>query len=109
MLAIIISVITTVVAGVLVYVLQTKIKENRELKKKQEEQKSKHELAIENGILCILRKHLMDEHNYWVEKGYITATALESGLAMYGAYKMLGGNGMIDHMKDDIEDLPVRG
>ena len=65
-------------------------------------------MAIENGILCILRKHLMDEHAYWMAKGYITPTALESGLAMYKAYKALGGNGMIDHMDEEIRELPVR-
>ena len=109
------TIVIGVVTGVVVYILQLKIKENKELKKEkealikqQEERKTKHEMAIENGILCILRKHLMDEHTCWMAKGYITATALESGLAMYAAYKMLGGNGMIDHMKDDIEELPIR-
>lgn len=109
------TIVVTVIAGVILYKLQLKIKENNDLKKEKEtlkkqqkERKTQHEMAIENGILCILRKHLMDEHNYWMEKKYITSTALESGLAMYGAYKMLGGNGMIDHMKDDIEELPIR-
>lgn len=109
------TIIVGVVTGVIVYVLQLKIKENKELKKEKEtlikqkeERKTQHEMAIENGILCILRKHLMDEHNYWMEKGHIPPTALESGLAMYEAYKMLGGNGMIDHMKEDIETLPIR-
>lgn len=109
------TIVVGVVTGIVVYVLQLKIKENKELKKEKErleqekeERKTQHEMAIENGILCILRKHLMDEHTCWMAKGYITSTALESGLAMYGAYKMLGGNGMIDHMKDDIEELPIR-
>ena len=108
MLAIITSITTTVVAGILLYILQSKVKENRELKKEREELKTQHERAIENGILCILRKHLMDEHAIWMQKGFITPTALESGLAMYKAYKMLGGNGMIDHMDEEIRDLPIR-
>ena len=70
--------------------------------------KTKHEKAIEDGVVCILRKHLMDEHEHWMNEGYITPTALESGIAMYKAYKALGGNGMIDHMDEEIRDLPVR-
>lgn len=114
MAGLITTIIATVVAGVILYILQDKIKENRELRKEKErlekekkECKSKHEAAIENGILCILRKHLMDEHDCWMAKGYITSTALESFLAMYKAYKILGGNGMIDHMEEEILDLPI--
>ena len=106
--AILISVASTILAGVILYVLQLKIKENKELKRGLEAQKTKHEEAIENGMLCILRKHLMDEHERWKEEGYITPHALENGLAMYGAYKALGGNGMIDHMKDEIQELPIK-
>lgn len=105
--AMIFSIISTIVAGVLLYVLQLKIKENNELKREREAQKTKHEAAIENGMVCILRKHLMDEHEKWMKEEYITPQALENGLAMYGAYKALGGNGMIDHMKDDIQELPI--
>lgn len=101
------TIIVTVVAGVLLYVLQLKIKENNDLKREKEERKNQHEVAIETGIVCILRKHLMDEHAYWMKKKHITPTALESGLAMYNAYKMLGGNGMIDHMEEEIRELPV--
>ena len=106
--AIIISVISTIVAGVSLYILQAKIKENNDLKREQEAKKKKHEAAIENGLVCILRKHLMDEHERWTKEGYITSHALENGLAMYGAYKALGGNGMIDHMEEEIQELPIR-
>jgi hypothetical protein len=27
---------------------------------------------------------------------------------MYKAYKALGGNGMIDHMEVEIQELPIR-
>lgn len=95
-------------SAMLAFMLQQKMKENKVLKTQQEQQKTQHEKAIENGVLCILRKHLIDEHNYWMTKGYITATALESGLLMYHAYKGLGGNGMIDHMEEEIRELPIR-
>lgn len=106
--SVLISIITTLTAGVLLFVLQQKIKENNDLKREKEIQKTQHETAIENGMVCILRKHLMDEHEKWTKLEYITSHALENGLAMYKAYKMLGGNGMIDHMEEEIQQLPIR-
>ena len=92
----------------LLFLWQRSIKENDRLRRQQEEEKAKHDKALAEGMVCVLRKHLMDEHEKWMDKQYITSTALENGLAMYHAYKGLGGNGMIDHMNDDISELPVR-
>lgn len=103
-LTLVFSIVSSVVSAMLVFALQSTIKENRKLKQK----KAAREEAMAEGIVCVLRKHLMDEHEKWMEKKYITSTALENGLAMYHAYKGLGGNGMIDHMNDDIAELPVK-
>ena len=43
-----------------------------------------------------------------MEKKYISSKALESSLLMYKAYKALGGNGMIDHMEEEIQSLPIK-
>ena len=104
----IIAIATSVISAMLVFILQSVIRENVRLKREKDERQSKRDTAIENGVVCILRKHLMDEHEVWVAKGYITSHALESGLLMYKAYKDLGGNGMIDHMKDEIQALPIK-
>lgn len=103
-LSIVITAAFGFVSAMLTYLLQQSHKENKQLK---EEQK-KRATALEDGVVCILRKHLMDEHELWVSKGYITPKALESGLLMYKAYKTLGGNGMIDHMEEEIQDLPIK-
>lgn len=102
------SILTSVVAGVLVFILQSVIRENRELKLKKDDAITARNTALENGMVCLLRKNLMDEHEIWTAKGYITSHALENGLAMYKAYKALGGNGMIDHMEIEIQELPIR-
>lgn len=107
-LSIIISIVTSIVSGMLIFVLQSVIKENKKMKREKEERDCNRSAAIENGLVCILRKHLMDEHEIWMAKGYITPKALESGLLMYKAYKTLGGNGMIDHMEEEIQELPIR-
>lgn len=107
-LSILTAIVTSVVSGMLLFVLQSVIKENKKMKREKEERDSKRNSAVENGLVCILRKHLMDEHETWTQKEYITPKALESGLLMYKAYKDLGGNGMIDHMEEEIQELPIR-
>jgi hypothetical protein len=104
----IISFVSSIVSAMLLFLLQSYIKENRKLKRENEEKRSKRDTALEDGVVCILRKHLMDEHETWVAKGFITPKALESGLLMYKAYKALGGNGMIDHMEEEIQELPIK-
>ena len=104
----IISIAVSVVAAVLGALLKSVINENRELRKEREAKITERDRALEKGLVCILRKHLMDEHEIWMAKGYITPHALENGIAMYRAYKTLGGNGMIDHMESEIQDLPIR-
>lgn len=105
---VIISGVWTIVSAVLIFLLQQLIKDNRTLKKEKDDQHKARNKALEKGMVCILRKHLMDEHELWMSKGYITAKALENGLSMYQAYKTLGGNGMIDHMEEEIQELPIK-
>ena len=100
--------LVTIVAGILLFMLKQKINENAELKRQRDEAEAARAKALENGVVCILRKHLMDEHEIWMARGYITPKALEGGLLMYKAYKDLGGNGMIDHMEEEIQKLPIR-
>lgn len=104
----IITACISVVTGVLVFILQHVIRENIELKREKDEATVKRDKALEDGMVCLLRKSLMDEHELWMTKGYITSHALENGIAMYKAYKALGGNGMIDHMDSEIQSLPIK-
>ena len=111
----IITISASVVSAMLVFILQSVIRENKRLKEerenKEKESKQREEErmeALEEGVVCLLRKELIDDHEKWMAKGYITSKALENGLLMYDAYKKLGGNGMIDHMKEEIEELHIR-
>jgi hypothetical protein len=104
----VVDLILGIVSAMLIFMLQSTIRENRKLKKENTEANKKRQKALEDGVVCILRKHLMDEHDVWVGKGFITSKALESGILMYKAYKSLGGNGMIDHMEEEIQELPIR-
>lgn len=103
-LSIVITAVFGFISTMLTYLLQQSHKENKRLKAEQQ----KRATALEEGVVCILRKHLMDEHELWMKKKYITPKALESGLLMYRAYKSLGGNGMIDHMEEEIQQLHIK-
>lgn len=108
------TILVSVAAAMLTFALQTVIKENRELKKEKdekqkqrEEENEKCEKAIENGVVCLLRVKLIEYHKKYMELGEISSHGYENWMLMYKAYKALGGNGMIDHMKEEIEELHI--
>ena len=113
------SIALSVVSGlgfpIMVFIIKQKYSENKKLKEENEKRqhdeevrRHQHEMAVGAGVVCLLRKSLMDEHTVHMANGYISSKALESGLLMYKAYKDLGGNGMIDHMEEEIQELPIR-
>lgn len=99
--------VTSVASAMLVFILQSVIKENSKLKQEKEEIHAQREKALENGVVCLLRVKLIEYHTKYVEMGYITTHGLQNWMKMYDAYKALGGNGMIDHMKAEIEALHI--
>ena len=102
------SAIASLAVGILGFVLQSVIKENRELKQKREDEYTKEWAAIKDGLQCMLRDTLIRNHKKYAEQGYITTHGLQNWILMYKAYHELGGNGMIDHMKEEIEELQIR-
>jgi len=103
----ILTIITSVASAMLVFILQMVINENRKLKKEKDQQSSQRENALENGVLCLLRAKMIEYHTKYMDRGSITPHGCQSWLQMYKAYKALGGNGMIDHMKIEIEELHI--
>lgn len=101
----IITIVTSVVSAMLVFLLQSQIKENRKLKFEKEQTFFEHEKALENGVVCLLRVKLIEYHAKYTELEYITTHVYENWMMMYRAYKKLGGNGMVEHMKDEIDEL----
>lgn len=107
MMEIILTGIVSVIAAILAFILQNVIRENHRLKK----EKSEHDKAIlealQNGVRCLLRSKLMELHDIYVETKHVSPTEYDNWEHMYESYKALGGNGMITHMADDIEDLKM--
>lgn len=102
---IVVSIVTSVASAMLVFMLQSVIKEKNRLQREAEAKRSKHDEGIENGVVCLLRVKLIEYHTKYMELGEITSHAYQNWMLMYEAYKDLGGNGMVAHMKDEIEEL----
>lgn len=64
--------------------------------------------ALEKGMMLLLRAKLIEYHKEWTERGYITTHGIQNFLEMYDVYHSLGGNGMVTHLKEEVEKLDVK-
>lgn len=103
----VVSILASITSGILLMILQTFIKENRKLRNDKKTLEANHETALSNGVVCLLRIALIDYHDKYMTEKSIPTYAYENYMMMYHAYKALGGNGMIEHMKDEIEELKI--
>lgn len=65
--------------------------------------------ANARGTMLLLRVQLIEYHDRYVSAGSIPSYAYQNFGEMYDAYHALGGNGMITKMKEEIEDLHLKG
>lgn len=103
----IITITTSVASAMLVFVLQAVLRENHKLKNEREQKQEVKEKALEEGVLCLLRAQLIEYHTKYMESDYISTNGFQNWMLMYKAYKALGGNGLIEHMKEEIEGLHI--
>lgn len=82
-----------VILGYIVYLLKNQ-KKNRD--------------ANSRGTMLLLRVQLIEYHDKYMALNYIPSYAYENFKEMYDAYHVLGGNGMITHMKDEIDTLEIK-
>lgn len=100
--------IISLAVAILAYLLKQTIKDNRDLKQQKDQQEALRQTALENGVVCLLRVKLIEYHSRYMEEGRISSHGYENWNLMYKAYKALGGNGMVEHMKDEINGLEIR-
>lgn len=89
----IVSGVMTIVSGVLLYRVQ-----NTDKKKKNGDK----------AMMILMRRELRLLHEKWMEKGYVTDTALGEFEEIYEIYHSLGGNGTGTVWKTDLENLERR-
>ena len=68
-------------------------------------QQKKSRDANSRGTMLLLRSQLIDYHSKYMKRGSIPSYAYENFIEMYDAYHELGGNGMVTHMKEEVEEL----
>ena len=101
------SAIGSFIVGMLVFFVQSLLRENHKLKQKNKQASTLEHDSIRSGIICILRDTLITNHRKYKQRGSISTNGLQNWLLMFDAYKNLGGNGMVDKMKEEIEELPI--
>ena len=72
-------------------------------------QQKKDRDANSRGTMLMLRAKLIEYHKDWTEREYVTKHGLENFLEMYDAYHELGGNGMVTHLLEEVEELQIKG
>lgn len=99
----VITVLLTVISGILVYIIKNLINANQELQK----EKKQNSDAISNGVLALLKIQIIEYHDKYMTGSNIPTYVYENFDNLYSAYSALGGNGMIKKMKEDIDQLKV--
>ena len=107
MVEIIVGGLVSFAFGMLAFVLKSVYTENVQLRKDKANVESLEQKAIKDGLQCMLRDRLIELHGKYSKRGSITTHGLQNYMLMYKAYKTLGGNGLIDHMEEEISELPI--
>lgn len=63
--------------------------------------------AIHNGMLSLLRDRINQACQYHLKNGYISSRDREVLNAMFDSYFNMSGNGVIKHLKVEIDALPT--
>lgn len=102
-----ITILVSIVSGVLVFILQSVIRENRELKQEKDKEVEIRERALENGVRQLLSVRLEELYDQYADRDDIPRRAYDRWMKLHTAYKGLHGNGTFDHMKEEIEQKHI--
>ena len=64
--------------------------------------------ANSKGTMLLLRVQMIEYHDKYCTLGQIPSYAYDNFSEMYQAYHELGGNGMIEKMKQEIDELHLK-
>lgn len=107
-IAIAVSVVSTVISGTLALAVQTLLKDNKRLRQERQKENLKKEAATQEGVTSLLRVQLIEYHEKYTTKNSIPNYAFENWDKMFKAYQGLGGNGMVVEMDNDIRALEFK-
>lgn len=112
-IAMVFSIITSVITGFITLKMQRDDKDKHEYREKKEQEEKAKEALIKaqeqqknESLLALMRIELMANYKRVLEKGYYTIEEREVYHPLFEAYHNLGGDGIIDKTRDEIIDLP---
>lgn len=101
--AIILSVVNMVLSTIL---------NNKKVRKKQLDEQTcdifNRIKVLELASQAILRDRLYSEYNRLIDQGYATYDEKENFENMYKNYHSLGSNGVMDHIREEVNGLPTK-
>ena len=101
--SIIVSAVVTIITGVIVWVLKGYISDM----KKYREEREKKEQAKDDLLLGLARVSLIENYYKCEEQGYYSTTEREVYGKLFEAYRINGGDGVIDQLAPKIRELPI--
>ena len=104
-----ITIVSTVVSGVLVYAVQNLLRENDRLRREHKEADLVKQKALSDGVMSLLKIQLIEYHDKYMADGNIPTYVYDNWDIMYNSYRKLGGNGMVEHLNEEIDRLRVGG
>ena len=103
-ISIAVSALVTIFTGVVLFVLKSNL---ADLKKYRNEREKK-EKAKDELILGMARVMLIENYNRCEEKGYYTTDEREVYGKLFEAYRINGGNGVIDQLAPKLRAMPTK-
>lgn len=103
MTAYVISIIMSVTSGVLLAIVKNLIDDNKKLKQERQDK----EKAVQDGMMLLLKIQLIEYHDKYMTADEIPTYVYDNFDEMYKVYVVLGGNGMVKHMKESIDKLRI--
>ena len=94
----------TIVTGVILFILKSNISDL----KKYRNEREKKEQAKDELILGMARVMLIENYNRCEEKGFYTTDEREVYGKLFEAYRINGGDGVIDQLAPKLRNLPTK-
>lgn len=103
-ISIAVSAVISIATGIILFVLKSNM---TELKKYRIEREKK-EKAKDDLVLGMARVMLIENYNHCEEKGYYPTEDREVYAKLFDAYKVNGGNGVIDQLAVKLRNMPTK-
>ena len=103
-ISMVVSALVTIATGVILFILKANISD---LKKYRTEREKKEE-AKDELILGMARVLLVENYNRCEEKGFYTTDEREVYGKLFEAYRLNGGDGVIDQLAPKLRAMPTK-